>query len=128
MSRGPGRLQRDLAELIAAHPGKTFSTAELCAHVYPGELIEKKHRVAVHRAMKGIGPETVSVTPPRETLITPPRETLRETLITPPAILPPIIAAPPTPAPRPAPPAETPRRKVFTLADLEELENRGQRK
>jgi hypothetical protein len=50
MSRGLGRVQRVVADLIAAKPDGAWTTAMLCNHVY-GRDAEKKHRVAVIRAL-----------------------------------------------------------------------------
>ena len=57
MSRGPGRIQRTIAALMAKRPAAAFSTLQLCAAVYPGAAIEKKHRVAVLRVMHRIAAE-----------------------------------------------------------------------
>ncbi len=48
MSRGPGRIQRKIVDLIAANPDGAWTKAGLCQHVYG--LVEKRHRVAVIRA------------------------------------------------------------------------------
>jgi hypothetical protein len=50
MSRGPGRIQQEIAALIASNPDGAWLTADLCEHIYG--LVEKKHRVAVTRAIK----------------------------------------------------------------------------
>jgi hypothetical protein len=53
MSRGPGRIERAIMAVVAAEPDNAFTVADLCDRVYPGvNRIEKKHRVAVARAMK----------------------------------------------------------------------------
>ncbi len=54
MSRGLGHVQRLLIELFERHPRQEFSTSELCEHVYGKIEIEKKHRVAVIRAIKAL--------------------------------------------------------------------------
>jgi hypothetical protein len=55
MSRGAGHVGRAIKALFEADPSGTFSTDELVAAVYPGvNHIEKKHRVAVHRAAKNL--------------------------------------------------------------------------
>jgi hypothetical protein len=47
-----GKLQRAIREHFAAHADEAFTTDELCAVCYPGaEQIERKHRVAVLRAI-----------------------------------------------------------------------------
>jgi hypothetical protein len=50
MSRGPGRIQQEIAALIAANPDGAWTTTVLCQHIYG--LVEKKHRVAVIRAFE----------------------------------------------------------------------------
>jgi hypothetical protein len=54
VSRGPGKLERTIRELFDANPDLAFVTDELCEHGYPGEEIERKHRVAVLRAAKNV--------------------------------------------------------------------------
>ena len=54
MSRGPGRIERAIRALFDAHPDAVFVTDELCEHCYPGVSVEKKHRVAVLRAMGNV--------------------------------------------------------------------------
>jgi hypothetical protein len=51
MSKGPGRIERALAAIFDGEPGNAFMTEELCEMIYPGCRIEKKHRVAVMRAV-----------------------------------------------------------------------------
>lgn len=56
MSRGHGHIQRGIIALIESDPEGAWTTADLCKHVYP-EIdyrfdIEKKHRVAVTRALR----------------------------------------------------------------------------
>ena len=53
MSKGPGRIERSIAALMENNPHGAFSTAELCRRLYPVDRWrpEKKHRVAVVRAM-----------------------------------------------------------------------------
>jgi hypothetical protein len=50
MSRGPSRIERAIRALFDAHPDLAFVTDELSEHCYPGEVIGKKHQVAVLRA------------------------------------------------------------------------------
>ena len=51
MSRGPGRIERAIRELLDAHPDLVFVTDELVEHCYPGiTTIERKHQVSVLRA------------------------------------------------------------------------------
>ena len=38
-------------------PGKKFTVEELCAVVYPGEAIERKHKESVRRALNKIAPQ-----------------------------------------------------------------------
>jgi hypothetical protein len=52
MSRGPGRVQREVAILIAANADGAWTTADLCQHIYGVKTAEKKHRVAVIRALE----------------------------------------------------------------------------
>lgn len=52
MSRGPGRVQRRIMDAFAQSADGYFSTSELCRLVYENEKIEKKHRVAVTRALR----------------------------------------------------------------------------
>src|SRR4051812_5760539 len=53
MSKGPGRLERAILAAVEAEPHSAFTVADLCDRVYRGiNRIEKKHRVAVARAMK----------------------------------------------------------------------------
>jgi hypothetical protein len=52
VSRGPGRIETSLRQLFLDQPEGIFATAELCRHVYGRGRTEKKHRVAVLRALK----------------------------------------------------------------------------
>jgi hypothetical protein len=57
MCRGPGRIQQELTALIAASPDDAWTTGELCGLIYYGQRSyaptpEKKHRVAVTRALR----------------------------------------------------------------------------
>jgi hypothetical protein len=54
MSRGLGHVKRAIVELIASEPEGAWTTAQLCAHIYPIKkyVIAKKHRVAVTRALR----------------------------------------------------------------------------
>jgi hypothetical protein len=52
MSRGPGRVQQEIAALIAANPDGAWTTADLCQHIYGVKTAEKKHRVSVVRALE----------------------------------------------------------------------------
>jgi len=52
MSKGPGRVQRRIMDAFAQSADGYFSTSELCRIVYETEKIEKKHRVAVTRALR----------------------------------------------------------------------------
>jgi hypothetical protein len=54
MSWGMGHVQRLLVQLLETHPCQEFSTSELCEHIYGKVEIEKKHRVAVIRAIKAL--------------------------------------------------------------------------
>ena len=55
MSRGPGRIERAIHDLFDKHPEGAWTTEDLCRVIYPtANRVEKKHRVAVIRAMKKI--------------------------------------------------------------------------
>jgi hypothetical protein len=54
MSKGPGRVERIIEAVFAAEPDNAFTIEDLCDRVYPGEPIEKKHRVSVLRAAKQV--------------------------------------------------------------------------
>jgi hypothetical protein len=54
MSRGPGRIERAIRALFDAHPDLAFVTDELAEHCYPGQVIGKKHQVAVLRAARNV--------------------------------------------------------------------------
>jgi hypothetical protein len=55
VSRGPGRLERAIRALCDANPDAVFATEELAAHCYPAAPeIERKHLVAVRRAMRHV--------------------------------------------------------------------------
>jgi hypothetical protein len=52
MSRGLGRIERAIRELLDAHPDLAFVTDDLVRHCYPRiTTIERKHQVSVLRAM-----------------------------------------------------------------------------
>ncbi len=53
MSRGPGRIESAIASSVGAEPDNAFTVEDLCNRVYAGvNRIEKKHRVAVARAIR----------------------------------------------------------------------------
>lgn len=54
MSRGAGKIERFISDLFADDPKRIESTADLCRAIYGVEAVEKKHRVAVLRALKSI--------------------------------------------------------------------------
>lgn len=54
MSKGLGRVQRKIMEAFAQSTEGYFSTSELCHIVYQTDKIEKKHRVAVTRALRSL--------------------------------------------------------------------------
>lgn len=60
MSRGLGRIQSIIVQLLEADEEGAFTTTDICAAVYRGtNRAEKKHRVAVARAMRTMSlPET----------------------------------------------------------------------
>ena len=51
MSRGPGHVQRTILAMIEAEPHGAWTTGEIARSAYHGTTIEKKHRVAVLRAL-----------------------------------------------------------------------------
>ena len=52
MSRGPGRIQREIHTLIASDEHGAWLVSDICQHVYPEfDGVEKKHQVAVNRAL-----------------------------------------------------------------------------
>lgn len=55
MSRGPGRIERAIADILDAEPDNAFTVEDLCRRVYGIERVEKKHRVAVLRAAATLG-------------------------------------------------------------------------
>jgi len=52
MSRGPGKIEQQLSKILKEDPSLIHSTADLCRQVYWVAVVEKKHRVAVLRALK----------------------------------------------------------------------------
>jgi hypothetical protein len=54
MSRGLGKLQRAIKTVFAAEPDNALLLSELCERVYCDVEIQKRHRVAIARAVKGI--------------------------------------------------------------------------
>jgi hypothetical protein len=52
MSRGPGRIQQMIVELIESDSHGAWKVGQICEHLYPGVRVEKKHRVAVTRALR----------------------------------------------------------------------------
>jgi hypothetical protein len=55
MSRGPGRIEAKLLQLFSNQPRAILSTAEICRRIYATTQVNKKHRVAVLRALKRLG-------------------------------------------------------------------------
>src|SRR5262245_46150314 len=53
MSRGFGRIQREITALLESEPWGAWTTTELCQRIYRIQNIEKRHRVAVTRALRG---------------------------------------------------------------------------
>jgi hypothetical protein len=51
MSRGPGRVEKQLSEIFLKNPKQGVSTSELCRKVYRTNQVKKKHRVSVLRAL-----------------------------------------------------------------------------
>jgi hypothetical protein len=60
MSRGPGHVERAIAEAFARYPFKAFYVGGLCLLVWP-ELkardVQHKHRVSVRRAAGKLAPK-----------------------------------------------------------------------
>jgi hypothetical protein len=55
MSRGPGRIERAIRELLDTSPDRAFMTADLAKHCFAGaDWIERKHEVSVLRAVRKI--------------------------------------------------------------------------
>jgi hypothetical protein len=55
MSRGPGRIERAIGELLAANPDASFTIIEVAKHCYPDAApIEKRHTVSVLRASRNV--------------------------------------------------------------------------
>jgi hypothetical protein len=55
MSKGPGKLERAIADAFARDPSATFSVEDLGPICYPGlNKVEKKHRVAIIRAADNV--------------------------------------------------------------------------
>lgn len=54
MSRGPGWIQREILAIFDNADYPAFDTSELCRRIYKTTAIEKKHRVAVIRAIRGL--------------------------------------------------------------------------
>ena len=52
MSKGPGIVERRLRDIFAKDPRGVFTTEMLCRRVYRVKDVQKKHRVAVLRALK----------------------------------------------------------------------------
>ncbi len=52
MSKGPGDIERRLRDLFIGSPKGVFTTEMLCRHVYGVQVVKKKHRVSVLRALK----------------------------------------------------------------------------
>ena len=52
MSRGPGPVQQAILALIESEQDGAWPLGEVCRHVYGAALVEKKHRVAVARALR----------------------------------------------------------------------------
>ena len=54
MGKGFGNVQRAILRLFRERPIEPLSTSEICKYVYEVKRIDKKHRVAVLRALKGL--------------------------------------------------------------------------
>jgi hypothetical protein len=51
MSRGPGRIQQTIIELIASDPHGAWTVGQICEHIYSDEWRAQKHRI-VTRALR----------------------------------------------------------------------------
>jgi hypothetical protein len=53
MSHGPGHVQQEILDLIDSDPDGAWLTSQICTRVYDiePEQVEKRHRVAVIRAL-----------------------------------------------------------------------------
>ncbi|CAH1653317.1 hypothetical protein CHELA1G11_10619 [Hyphomicrobiales bacterium] len=57
MSRGPGRVERTIEQLLHGNSARSFTLEEIGAAVFPGTtVLEKKHRVSLLRAVRKILP------------------------------------------------------------------------
>ena len=55
MSRGPGRIERAIRQLLDASPDRAFLTGDLVKHCFPdARWVERKHEVSVLRATRKI--------------------------------------------------------------------------
>ena len=52
MSKGPGKIQKQLIRLFQKNQRRHFSTRQICQRVFRVTLVEKKHRVSILRALK----------------------------------------------------------------------------
>jgi hypothetical protein len=52
MSAGPGHIMRTIMGAISANARHAFTVEDLCERVFPAVAVEKKHRVAIIRALK----------------------------------------------------------------------------
>ena len=51
MSKGPGKVQCAVRQLLISNPDSAFTIEDICRRVYAIETVEKKHKVAVYRAI-----------------------------------------------------------------------------
>ena len=54
MSRGPGIVQRGLIAAFQSELTRRFTIRELAKIVFPSEEVERKHEVAVRRAIRNL--------------------------------------------------------------------------
>ena len=54
MSRGPGWVLRQILKTFEGAEHPAFETKELCKIIYNCEVVEKRHRVAVIRALRSL--------------------------------------------------------------------------
>ena len=52
LSRGLGAVALKLKAFMDQRPTQSFLTSDFCRYVYPGQEVQKKHRVSVLRALR----------------------------------------------------------------------------
>jgi hypothetical protein len=54
MSKGPGKIQRQLIEIFTKTESEIFSTEDLCRAIFRVTRVDKKQRVSILRALKSL--------------------------------------------------------------------------